>query len=85
MFGTANEHEPAVRDCVGYFSTRYVRITTDNPQPIAIDGEMCGTTPMEACCRPASLMIRVSREYQAQPHKPDAKLSGLPEIEVCGP
>jgi len=45
------------RNDVICFRTRQVRITTDPPQKVVVDGEMIGTTPIAITCLPKSLRV----------------------------
>ena len=49
--------EPASRDDIGYVVTRRMVIETEPPQPLLIDGEVAGTSPLEVVSRPSSLLV----------------------------
>jgi len=59
LLRTAAQGEPATRDSVGYFGVQKVRITTNPPHQVLIDGEEAGTTPLVIECVPQSLHIVV--------------------------
>ena len=56
-------------------------IETEPPQPLLIDGEVAGTSPLEVVSRPSSLLVF------APPAPPvdklvERKLEGLPGLKV---
>ena len=51
--------DAAKRDDIGYIRTKRVKITTDPPQKIVLDGEMIGNTPLEVECVPGGLTVMV--------------------------
>ncbi len=81
LFSTALQHLPVSRDNIGYFRCSHLRITTNPPQKVVIDGEVAGTTPLEVKCLPQSLPVLVP---QAVPEAvaPREKLEGLPNLTV---
>lgn len=58
LFRTAGER-PIEREDVGYLRAKRVKLTTEPPQKVVIDGEMMGTTPIEVECIPQALTIFV--------------------------
>lgn len=44
---------------VSHLLTPWIRVSTDPPQPIAIDGEVIGETPIEVVCVPGGLRVLV--------------------------
>ena len=46
------------------FKARHVRIEADPPLPVQIDGEMLGTTPVEARIRPRAVKLVVGPRYR---------------------
>src|SRR5690606_20862699 len=82
LLRTASRNEPAERDRIGFFPCRRVRITTAEPQKVSVDGEVTGTTPVEVACRPRSLRVLVPQGALDDAGPPDARLSGLPDLEV---
>ncbi|MEB3336921.1 MAG: YegS/Rv2252/BmrU family lipid kinase [Leptolyngbyaceae bacterium] len=79
LTGTATE-----RDDIGYLRAKRVKVTTDPPQKVALDGEIIGTTPIEVECVPGGLTIFATATEEIQPAE---KLEGLPNlvIEVKSP
>ncbi|MDX2096511.1 MAG: YegS/Rv2252/BmrU family lipid kinase [Leptolyngbyaceae cyanobacterium bins.59] len=67
------------RDDVGYLRAKRVKIITDPPQKVAVDGEIIGTTPVEITCIPGGLRI-----FTPQTEKEELvqKLDGLPNLEI---
>ncbi|MBD2744936.1 hypothetical protein [Coleofasciculus sp. FACHB-1120] len=49
------------RSDISYLRDRFVKVTTEPPQKVALDGELIGTTPVEIECIPGSLTILVSQ------------------------
>ena len=81
LLRTAAQGEAATRDNVGFLSAPRVRITTDPPQPLLVDGEDAGHGTLSIVCLPRSLRVIVPTA--PSPAKPDEeKLEGLPELEV---
>lgn len=81
LLRTAAQGEPATRDNVGFLSAQRVRITTDPPQPLLIDGEPLPNGPLVAECRARTLRVVVPQRPSVD--KPDEKkLQGLPELEI---
>jgi YegS/Rv2252/BmrU family lipid kinase len=81
LLRTALQGEPATRDDVGYLAGRRLRIATDPPQRVLVDGELMGTTPITIECLPRSLAVVVPAPPPAR-EAPEEKLTGLPELEV---
>ncbi len=82
LFRTALDREPARSDNIGYFPVRQVRIVTDEPRKVVVDGEMIGTTPVDIVCQPRSLRLLVPEAARHEPASPEADVSGLDaEIE----
>ncbi|MBD2070780.1 YegS/Rv2252/BmrU family lipid kinase [Leptolyngbya sp. FACHB-671] len=73
-----NEH-PAERPDIGYLRARKIKITTDPPQKVVLDGELVGSTPVEVECIPAGLTILVP---ETAVEVPVEHLDGLPDVEV---
>ncbi len=73
-------HEDGVeRDDIGYFRTARIKIKTDPPQKVVLDGEIIGKTPIEVHCLPQKLTIFVPDELAPEPEQ---KLEGLPGLEI---
>ena len=71
--------DAAKRDDIGYIRTKRVKITTDPPQKIVLDGEMIGNTPLEVECVPGGLTVMVP---MLPAEKISEKLEGLPDLEI---
>lgn len=81
--------EPATRDNIGFLSARRLRIETDPPQPVLIDGERAGQGSLSIECLPASVKVvlpaaaRDELEGTANAGAAEEeKLEGLPELEI---
>jgi diacylglycerol kinase family enzyme len=79
LLQTALRGDAAERDDIGYLRVRRLKVTTEPPQKVVIDGEIFGTTPVEIECIPGGLTILVPMELEVQPLE---KLEGLPEVKV---
>jgi diacylglycerol kinase family enzyme len=64
---------------IGYIRTKQVKIITDPPQKVVLDGEIIGITPIEVECIPGGLTIFVP---ETQAEEPVEKLEGLPGLEI---
>lgn len=81
LLRTAWSSEPADRDDVGYVTSHRIRIDAQPPQPVLIDGEDGGMTPLEVVARPASLLV-LAPAAPAVDKPVEHKLEGLPELKV---
>lgn len=64
LFKTAlRDVEADSRQDIGYFQSRWVKITTNPPQKVVIDGELVGKTPIEVLCVPKALTLFVPRAF----------------------
>lgn len=79
LLQTALRNDQAEREDIGYLRTRWVKVTTDPPQKVVLDGEMIGTTPIEVECLPQRLAVCVRAP---QSDNPPEKLAGLPKLSV---
>ncbi|MBH8577314.1 YegS/Rv2252/BmrU family lipid kinase [Nostocaceae cyanobacterium CENA369] len=79
LFQTASSGSAAERDDIGYLRTKQVKITTDPPQKVVLDGEMVGTTPIEVVCIPEGLKIFVPSVEEIELAE---KLVGLPNLTI---
>ncbi len=59
LLQTALQGEAAQRDDIGYLRCPKIRITTNPPQKVVLDGEIIGKTPLEIECNPQSLILYV--------------------------
>jgi YegS/Rv2252/BmrU family lipid kinase len=67
------------RQDIGYLRARSIKITTDPPQKVVLDGELIGETPVEIECIPGGLTIVVPIVEEVEPAE---KLEGLPNIVI---
>ena len=73
-------NEQAVeREGVGYLRSSWVKVTTDPPQKVVVDGEIIGKTPIEVKCIPDGLNVFVPTAEEVQP---DEQLDNLPGIDI---
>ena len=79
LLQNASNNEAATRDDIGYLRTKYIKVTTNPPQKVALDGEIIGQTPIEVKCIPNALNV-FSPVEQAMPI--EEKLESLPEIKI---
>jgi len=79
LLQSASNDEPATREDIGYLRTKKVRVSTDPPQKIALDGELIGETPVEIECLPKALAVFIPKEKAIQATE---KLDHLPGIEI---
>lgn len=79
LLQTASNHEAAERDDVGYLRTKWVKVTTNPPQKVVLDGELIGSTPIEVKCIPEGLTVftPIDQVLQAQ-----ERLDHLPGIKI---
>jgi len=87
LLRTALDGDPADRDNIGFLAAPRLRLTTDPPQSVLIDGEEAGTTPLDVECLPGALAVMVPRREQAEAPPPapevEEKLEGLPDLEIA--
>ena len=79
LLQTASNDEAAERNDIGYLRTKWVKITTDPPQKVVLDGELIGSTPIEVKCIPKGLTIFTPKEQVIQAPE---KLEHLPGIKI---
>lgn len=82
LYRTGRAHEPASRDNIGSFSTAQVRIVTDPPQLVLVDGEEHGMTPITIDTIPRALTIIAPAAAIAEGDPIEAPLLGLPDLEI---
>ena len=61
LLKTARQGIAVERSDIGYLRDRSIKVTTEPPQKVALDGELIGTTPVEIECIPDSLTILVPK------------------------
>lgn len=84
LYRSGRDHEPATRDNIGSFSTPQVRIATDPPQRILVDGEPFGETPVRITTLPRALTVVAPPAAEAQGDPVEAPLVGLPDLAIDG-
>ena len=79
LFQTALSGNATQRNDIGYLRTKKVKVTTEPPQKVVLDGEIIGTTPIEVECIPGGLTMIVPLLQESPPTE---KLAGLPDLEI---
>lgn len=79
LLQTGLRGDAAKRDDIGYLRAKRVKITTEPPQKIVLDGEMIGNTPLEVECVPGGLTVIVP---MLPAERISEKLEGLPDLEI---
>ncbi len=79
LLQTALRGDAAERDDIGYLRAQRIKVTTEPPQKVVLDGEVIGTMPIEVECVPGGLTILVPETEELEYSE---KLEGLPELTV---
>jgi YegS/Rv2252/BmrU family lipid kinase len=79
LLQTAIRGDAAERDDIGYLRARRIKVTTEPPQKVVLDGEILGTTPIDVECIPGGLTILMPMTQDVGPLE---KLEGLPELTI---
>ena len=79
LLQTALRGDAAERDDIGYLRARRIKVTTDPPQKVVLDGEIIGTTPIDVECIPGGLTLLMPITEE---DRPPEKLEGLPKLRV---
>ena len=79
LLQTTNNDEAAERGDIGYLRTKRVKVTTDPPQKVVLDGEIVGKTPIEVECIPRGLTVFAPVEKIVQAEE---RLEHLLGIEI---
>lgn len=79
LLQSASNDEAAEREDIGYLRTEWVKVTTNPPQKVVLDGEIIGETPIEAKCIPGGLTVFTPKEEIKQEEE---KLEHLEGIEI---
>ncbi len=69
----------ADREDIGYLRAKRIKVTTDPPQKVALDGEIIGTTPIEVECIPNGITVFAPASPDIAPLE---KLEGLPNLQI---
>ncbi|MBW4486307.1 MAG: YegS/Rv2252/BmrU family lipid kinase [Trichocoleus desertorum ATA4-8-CV12] len=67
------------RDDIGYLRAKRLKVSTEPPQKVVLDGELIGTTPIEVECVSQGLTIFAPANTEAPLEE---KLEGLPNLVV---
>ena len=57
LLGAALFKTPTNRDDIINLKTKKIKVTTNPPQKVVLDGEIIGTTPIEVECIPSGLNV----------------------------
>ncbi len=79
LLQTALSGNAADRDDIGYLRAKRIKVTTNPPQKVALDGEIIGTTPIEVECIPQGLTVFAPASPEISPLE---KLEGLPNLII---
>jgi YegS/Rv2252/BmrU family lipid kinase len=79
LLQTASDNEAAERDDIGYLRTKWVKVTTEPPQKVVLDGELIGSTPIEVKCIPQGLTVFTPMDPVLQAQE---RLDHLPGIKI---
>jgi YegS/Rv2252/BmrU family lipid kinase len=69
----------ADREDIGYLRAKRIKVTTEPPQKVALDGEIIGTTPIEVECVPQGITVFAPASPEIAPLE---KLEGLPNLMI---
>ncbi|WP_019506918.1 YegS/Rv2252/BmrU family lipid kinase [Pleurocapsa sp. PCC 7319] len=81
LLQSASNKEAVDSDGVGYLRSEWIKVTTEPPQKVVLDGEIIGKTPIEVKCIPNGLNVFVPMEGKIQPKEKLDNLSGV-DIEL---
>lgn len=79
LLQSAVNEETVDREGVGYLRAESIKVTTDPPQKVVLDGEIIGTTPIEVKCIPNGLTVFVPSELALQAEE---QLENLPGVDI---
>ncbi|PIG94255.1 YegS/Rv2252/BmrU family lipid kinase [Gloeocapsopsis sp. IPPAS B-1203] len=79
LLQSAYSGEVADRPDTGFLRARSIKISTNPPQRVVVDGELMGSTPIEVECVPGGLTIIVPT---APEELAEEKLDGLPNLQI---
>ena len=79
LLQSASNNEAAEREDVGYLRTKWIKVSTNPPQKVALDGEIIGNTPIEVKSIPGGLTVFTPIEEIIQAQE---QLAHLPGIEI---
>lgn len=81
LLQTGMRGEAVERDDIGYLRAQRVKISTEPPQKVALDGEPIGKTPIEVECIPQGLTLFVPA-ILIPDGEPIEKLEDLPNVKI---
>lgn len=67
LFQSALRRKPAQHPNIGYLRAKTIKISTNPPQTVALDGELIGQTPIEIECLPKSLTLIIPLTLDNEP------------------
>ncbi len=79
LLQSAASEEAVQREDVGYLRSKWIKVNTDPPQRVVLDGEIIGKTPIEVRCIPESLNVFVPIEEEVQAEE---RLDNLPGVDI---
>ncbi|MDJ0694193.1 YegS/Rv2252/BmrU family lipid kinase [Mastigocoleus sp. MO_188.B34] len=79
LLQTGLRGDAVTRDDIGYLRVKQVKVTTEPPQKVVLDGELIGETPIEVVCVPKGLNVFVPL---IPAEELTEKIEGLPGLEV---
>lgn len=79
LLQSANSSAMTDRPDTGFFRAKSIKVTTNPPQKVVLDGEIIGYTPVEIECVPGGLTILVPAIPEASLNE---KLEGLPNLRI---
>ncbi len=79
LLQTADSDATTNRSDTGYLRAKNIKVTTDPPQEVVLDGELVGHTPVEIECVPGGLTVLVPARPEEDPTE---KLEGLPNLRI---
>lgn len=79
LLQSAYSSETSDRPDTGFLRAKSIKVTTNPPQKVVLDGELFGYTPIEVECVPGGLTIIVPAIPE---ENVDEKLEGLPNLRV---
>ncbi|MEC4990778.1 MAG: YegS/Rv2252/BmrU family lipid kinase [Oscillatoria sp. PMC 1068.18] len=77
LLRTAIGKTPAEREDIGYLRTKKIKISTDPPQQVVLDGDLLGTTPLEVECLEKAITLLVPKPENSEPPSAE-KLTQVP-------
>ncbi|MEL6551832.1 MAG: YegS/Rv2252/BmrU family lipid kinase [Cyanobacteria bacterium J06621_11] len=80
LFQSAVNKRSTQREDVGYFRCSAVKITTEPPQEVVLDGEIVGQTPIDIQCIEQGITLMTPENGGT--FNPLEKLEGLPGLEI---